>query len=258
MKKHKLGLALAGGGVKGAAHVGVFKALKENDIEATCVAGTSAGALAAAFYAAGYDAEEIMEIFTRKDLFKFKGFSWSRPGLIEAAKYLGFLKDYFGDKHFEDLDKELHAVTTDLVKGTSVAFNKGPLFKPLLASCAFPFVFAPIEMEGTLHCDGGVINNFPVELVTEQCDHVLGIYVSPLRKITMDNLKQTHSVLDRIYRISNRYSSIEKIKDCSLVINPPELEEYGTFSLNKIEEIYELGYQYGKAIIPELKEMLDE
>ena len=258
MKRHKLGLALAGGGVKGAAHVGVFKALEEHNIEATCVAGTSAGALAAAFYAAGYSADEIMEIFTRKDLFKFKGFSWSKPGLIEAEKYLGFIKDYFGDKHFEDLNKELHAVTTDLVQGTSVDFNSGPLLKPLIASCAFPFVFAPVELNGTIYCDGGVINNFPVELVTPNSEITLGVYVSPLRKIEKGDLKQTHDVLDRVYRISNRYSSLEKLKECNLVIHPRELEEYGTFTLSKIEEIYELGYQYGKAVIPELKEMLDK
>ena len=250
-------MALAGGGVKGAAHVGVFKALQEHDIEATCVAGTSAGALAAAFYAAGYEAEKIMEIFKDKDLFKFKGFSWSKPGLIEPEKYLGFIRDYFGDKHFEDFDKELHAVTTDLVEGTSVDFNSGPVFRPLLASCAFPFVFAPVEIGDTMYCDGGVINNFPVELVTPNCEYTLGIYVSPLRKISRDDLKQTHSVLDRVYRISNRYSSLEKIKDCSLVIHPHELEDYGTFTLTKIEEIYELGYRYGKAIIPELQELLD-
>lgn len=258
MKKHKLGLALAGGGVKGAAHVGVFKAFEEHGIEATCVAGTSAGALAGAFYVAGYKAEEIIKIFTDKDLFKFKGFTWTKAGMIEPEKYLGFIRDYFGDRNFEDFDKELHAVTTDLIEGTCVSFSSGPLIKPLLASCAFPFVFSPVEIGDTMYCDGGVINNFPVEVVTPHCEHVLGIYVSPLRKISRDDLKQTHSVMDRVYRISNRYSSLEKLKDCSLVIHPHELENYGTFTLGKIEEIYELGYRYGKAIIPEVQELLTE
>ena len=258
MKKHKLGLVLAGGGVKGAAHVGVFKALQEHNIKATCVAGTSAGALAAAFYAAGYDPEKIMEIFTDKNLFKFKGFSWSKPGLIEPERYLGFINDYFGDTNFEDLDCEVHAVTTDLIEGTSVDFYQGPMFKPLLASCAFPFVFTPVAMNGTLYCDGGVINNFPVELVTPRCEHTLGIYVSPLRNIQKEDLKQTHMVLDRVYRISNRYSSIEKLKDCTWNIYPRELENYGTFTMSKMQEIYDLGYRYAMSIIPEIQQILEK
>ena len=256
MGESKLGLVLAGGGAKGIAHLGVMKAMREYGVEADIVSGTSAGALAAAFYAAGYEPEEVLEIFMDPNIFKFKGFSWTRPGLLEPEKYLSFIDKYFGNSSFEDLDKKLSIVSTDLIRGNIRVFNSGSMIKPLYASCAFPFIFTPVAIDDSLYSDGGIINNFPVEQVSGRQRQVLGVYVSPLRTIKKDHLKRTHNVLDRVYRISNRYSSMEKISDCTWVINPPELENYGTFTLSKIEEIFEIGYSHGIKVMPVIAKQL--
>ncbi|MCB9201775.1 MAG: patatin-like phospholipase family protein [Flavobacteriales bacterium] len=252
-KKHNLGIVLAGGGVKGAAHLGVLQALEEHKIRPTCVAGTSAGALVGAFYACGYSPKEILELVTKNNFFKLDAFSWTKPGMLDSFSLLDAFRPYFENKTFESLDIELHIVATDLVRGVEKVFTSGEIYRPLLASCAFPFVFAPVEIEDTLYADGGIINNFPVEIVTAKSENVLGIYVSPLRRITKNQLNNTLDVTDRAYRITNRYSSLKKLNDCTWIINPVELENYGTFTISKIMEIYELGYQYGLEIIPKIK-----
>lgn len=245
---HELGMVLSGGGVKGAAHIGVLKALEEHNIRPTCVSGTSAGAIAAAFYACGYSSDEIFEVLTTTNFMKFKALSWSKAGMLDPNIFLDFLNSYFKDKTFESLAIELHVATTDIVSGKLKVFNTGPLLKPLLASSAFPFLFAPVSIGDSLYSDGGIINNFPVKTVVEASKKVLGVYVSPLRKIVKNQIKTSMDVADRAYRISNRYSSLNKLNDCTWVIHPPELEKYGTFTLSKIREIYELGYTYGTEV----------
>lgn len=257
-KKHKLAMVLSGGGVKGAAHIGVLQALEEYKIKPTIVAGTSAGALAGAFYACGYSAKEVMKLMTENSFFKFGAFTWAQPGMLDAEKFLSVFCHYFEGKTFESLDIELEIATTDIIKGTLKMFRSGPLLKPLLASCAFPFVFAPIAIDGSLYADGGIINNFPTSGVVSKSEKTLGVYVSPLRKIDKSNLKSAIDVADRAYRISNRYESLNKLNDCTWVINPHELENYGTFTLSRIMEIYRLGYKYGLEIAPRIKEGLDD
>ena len=82
-----------------------------------------------------------------------------------------------------------------------------------------------------------------------QTNKTLGIYVSPLRNMTKEDFKNTFTVLDRIYRISNRADSMEKFQDCDWLINPPELIDYGTFSMSSMDELYELGRKYGQESI---------
>ncbi len=255
-KKHELGLVLSGGGVKGAAHIGVLQALEEHDIKPTCISGTSAGALAGAFYACGYSAAEIFKLINEQNFFKLNALTWDHPGMIDIEKFFSAFLPYFENKTFESLNIELQVATTDIISGKLKIFNSGPLLKPLLASCAFPFIFAPVVIDDVLYSDGGIINNFPTKHVTNTTNKTLGVYVSPLRKITKNQLNSAIAVADRAYRITNRYESLNKLEDCTWIINPPELENYGTFTLSKIEDIYKIGYKHGTAMAKKIKEDL--
>ena len=84
--KHKLGLVLSGGGVKGVAHIGALRALAENNIQPTCISGTSAGAIIGALYAYGKSADEIFEIFENSHLFSLSRFAFGKPGFIDIEK----------------------------------------------------------------------------------------------------------------------------------------------------------------------------
>ncbi|WGH75046.1 patatin-like phospholipase family protein [Tenacibaculum tangerinum] len=257
-KKHTLGMVLAGGGVKGAAHIGVLKAMEEYEIKPSCIAGTSAGALAAAFYACGYSCDEIIDLVKSYRFFKIGAFSWSKAGMMDIERLLSGFEPYFKDKNFEDLEVDLQIVATNLVTGFSEVFNSGPMFRPILASCAFPFMFAPVEVNDSLYSDGGIINNFPVETLSGKAEKIIGVYLSPLKNITKDRFTTSLDVADRAYRISNRYDSIRKLDQCTWMINPPELQNYGTFTVSKMEEIYHLGYEYGLRLAPEIKKGLEK
>ena len=256
--KHKLGLALSGGGVKGAAHIGVLKAMMELEVEATCISGASAGSIVGSLYAQGSTIEEMLDFFKKAEFFSISNFSFRKPGLLDTDNFLSLFEEHYKVDSFEQLDKEMHVITTDLIEADSKDFSSGPLIKPLLASCAFPFIFSPVSINDSLFSDGGVINNFPVETVRQKCEYVLGVYVSPLKRVTKDEFSNTFSVLDRVYRISNRYASLKKLALCDWSINPYELQDYGTFNMSKVDEIAEVGYQQAMQIIPEIKRRINE
>ena len=248
--RHKLGLVLSGGGAKGAAHIGVLKAMAEHNVEATCIAGTSAGAVVGAFYASGLEAEEILGIFKNSSLFSPSKIAFGKPGIMDLDKFLGYFEQHLKVQNFEQLKKEVYIIATDLIEGKMEIINSGSLVSAMLASSAFPLILSPFKSETTVYADGGITNNFPVEPLIEKCEYILGSYVSPLKKITADSLSNSWDVVDRAYRISNRFTSIQKFDKCTWVIRPEELEQYGTFEMNKIDKIFEIGYRHALQIIP--------
>lgn len=247
-----LGIVFAGGGVKVAFSMGFVEVLQEHGIQATHVSGTSAGAMAAAFYALDYPAREVADIFKSINIYSFSSLTWSKAGILNMDAFIDDFEPHFGGKNFEDLPIKVSVVTTNLIKGYAQVFDKGPMIRPLLASCAFPGVLSPVEIDGALHADGGVVNNFPVEEVKQHVDKTLGLYVSPLRKMNNKDFKKSYAVLDRIYRISNRADSIRKFESCDWLINPHELVDYGTFAMSSLDELFDLGRKYGEDHIDEI------
>ncbi|PQB04668.1 patatin-like phospholipase family protein [Aureitalea marina] len=247
-----LGIAFAGGGVKVTFSMGFVEVLQRHGIQATHVSGTSAGAMASAFYALGYPAKEVLEIFKGIKIYSLSSITWTKAGMLDMESVAKDFEPHFSGKNFETLPIKVSVVTTNLIEGRAQIFDSGPMVKPLLASCAFPGVFSPVEIDGVLFADGGIINNFPVEQVEPHVDKTLGLYVSPLRAMGKDDFKNTFTVLDRIYRISNRADSMEKFKDCDWLVNPEELIDYGTFSMSSMDELYELGKRYGEQQIDDI------
>ncbi len=251
--KHKFGLTLSGGGVKGLAHAGALKALSDNDLHPTCISGTSAGAMIGALYAAGVKPDTILELINNISLFGLHNFSWRKPGFFDISFLTDILEKHLGDSTFEDLPIELHTVATDLISAQSKVFNSGKLIPAILASCAFPMLFSPIQIDTGWYADGGITNNFPVNIVRSKCEKLLGIYVSPLQTVDEKALDNTLKIVDRVYRISINYNSVQKFSACDWVIYPKELEEYSTFDMRKASKIYDIGYKAALKIVDEIK-----
>lgn len=241
--KGKLGLVLSGGGVRGVAHIGVIKALLENGIEPEVVSGSSAGSVVGALYCQGYSPDQMLEFFKITPLFHINKFAFSKPGFIDTDKfYADFLK-YFPHNDFESLKKKLFVTTVDLCDGLIKVFSTGKLIKPLLASSAFPGLFSPVEIDQVLYADGGILDNFPTAPVLNSCETVIGVYASPLNRISPDGLKHSVNVLERAIRINYSKRSRAKFRHCALLINPAKLVNYGLLDIGKIEEIYQIGYE---------------
>ena len=107
-----IGIVLSGGGTRGVAHVGVLRALGEHGIFPERIAGTSAGAVVGALYAASYSPEEMLEFFVRKNPFRLSKVAISKPGIIDTAKVVADFDEYFPSDSFESLDRELRVVPT--------------------------------------------------------------------------------------------------------------------------------------------------
>lgn len=241
-----IGLVLSGGGVRGIAHIGAIKALEEYNIKITHIAGTSAGAIVGALYAAENSWEEMLNFFKEVEIFTINKYAINKPGFIDTEKFYESFKPYFPKDNFENLKLKLYITATNLLNGELKVFNKGELIRPILASAAFPGIFTPIKIDNVYYIDGGTLNNFPVNLITEYCNHIIGVYVTPFEAIKKEDLKHSYSILERAFRIKNSSDSRLKFNDCDLLIRPNELSSYGTFYFKNVDEIFNLGYQSAK------------
>lgn len=250
-RKEKLGLVLSGGGIRGVAHIGVIKALLENGIEPQVVSGSSAGSVVGALYCQGYTPDQMLEFFKITPLFHLNKFAFSKPGFIDTDKFYADFKKYFPHNDFNGLKKKLFVTTVDLCEGLIKVFDKGELIKPLLASSAFPGLFSPVEIDEVLYADGGILDNFPTAPLIDNCETLIGVYASPLNRISPKGLKHSINVLERAIRINYSKRSRAKFRHCGLLINPAKLVKYNLLDIGKIEEIYQIGYESALETIKE-------
>jgi NTE family protein len=254
----EIGLVLSGGGVRGAAHAGILKALEEHGIHPTRLSGSSAGAMAGALYAAGFTPEDIHRFFRENaNVFRWQHVVWNKPGILDAEQYGEIFEPWLNGHTFESLDKELHICVTDVLAGTTRFFSSGELVRPILASAAIPGVFTPVEIEGNWYIDGGTMNNFPVEPLEGQYDILVGSFVCPTKVIHRKELTTTFKLVNRATDLSLFTSSLVKFNRCDFVFVPEELGHFGTFDRNKVDEIFEVGYDYAARQISDLLELLE-
>ncbi len=239
----KTGLVLSGGGARGIAHIGVLKALEEHKIFPTHIAGTSAGAIVGALYASGCGWEIILDFFKNLEIFSINKYAKNKPGFLDSTKYYAELKKYLGCDSFEKLKKPLYITATNLLDGTLKVFHDGELIRPLLASSAVPGIFSPVQIDAGYYADGGVLNNFPVDLIKPLCNQIIGVYVNPFDKVKIGDLKHAYSVMERTYHIMLDKASFAKFPDCDLLIRPRDMQNFGLFSMKNIDLIFQLGYE---------------
>ncbi len=242
----KIGLVLSGGGVRGLAHIGAIKALEEHGIYPSYIAGTSAGAIVGALYAKGYTWQEILDFFKSTEIFSMNNYAKGKPGFLDTDKFYHQFKKYFLHDTFDSLQKPLYITATNLLDGMLKVFHRGELIKPLLASAAVPGLFAPVEIENGYYIDGGILNNFPVDLIKLYCDRIIGVYVNPFEKVRKIDLKHVHNVMERAYHIMVANETVSKFADCDVLIRPRNMGDFNLFSLKNMDAIFDLGYTAAK------------
>ncbi len=238
----KTGLVLSGGGVRGIAHIGVIMALEEHEIIITHIAGTSIGALIGGLYAKGIGCEEILDFFKAIDFFSFSNYALNKPGFVDNEKFYESFAKLLPEDNFTALKIPLYITATNILDGTSSVFHSGELIRPMLASAAFPGVIAPLKIKDGYYSDGGILNNFPSDLIKMYCDKLIGVYVNPFEKVRIQDLKHSYTIMERAYKIRMAKDSLDKFKDCDLVISPNDLTNYSTFSMNDMDTIFKVGY----------------
>jgi len=162
----KIGLALGSGSARGWAHLGVIQALEEAGVQPVVVAGTSIGAVVAAFYAA--DRIQALREFAlsldRRGVLAFFDPVFPRSGFLEGKKLADFFTDQLEAETFDKLSHPLAVVATDLRSGTEIVIQEGPLIPALRASISIPGILAPVKLGDYLLVDGGLVNPVPVDV----------------------------------------------------------------------------------------------
>ncbi len=239
-ERYKLGLALSGGGAKGFAHIGVFKLLEECSLMPDVIVGTSAGALMGVLFADGYSADELKVLFTGREFSEFAQLQLPKSGLFDSTRFSDFLRSHLRAKTFEELKIPMKVVATDLDHGESHVFSSGPLVEAVTASCSIPIIFSPVVIGGVHYVDGGLFQNFPVSVIRDMCEKVIGVNVSPL---IPQKYKQTiFHIAERSYHYMFQANTIEDREMCDLLIETKEIVRYKTFDLENVEQIARIGY----------------
>ena len=233
---------LSGGGVRGMAHIGLLKALDEHDITVNCISGSSVGALVGALYANGSTVQEMLQFFKGTPVFQYSFFALGKPGLIDIERYIPILQKYFDKDDFSELKIPLFVVATDLMNGQEVVFESGELIRPILASAALTPFFSPIEINGVLYADGGIMNNFPKEYVEKESDFVIGSNVSITERLEKKHLKNSLQLAGRITGLMIYASCREKIGECDMMVEPQELSQIGVLDKKGIDKAFTIGY----------------
>lgn len=163
--KPKIGLALGSGSARGWAHIGVIRALQEAGIEPDVLCGCSIGALIGAAYADGDldDLEKWTTGLTWQDIVGLLDVGFA-GGLIKGDKLIAFFEKHFVDKEFSALPLPFACVATDLASGREIWLKEGSVAAAVRASIALPGLFAPVNRDGRLLVDGGLVNPVPVSL----------------------------------------------------------------------------------------------
>ncbi len=249
-----IGLALSGGAVLGAAHVGVLRALEEEQICTGWVAGTSAGAVVAALHAFGMPAQEIEEEIRNLSWLNVTNFRPSRLGLLSLDRLRDFLVDTLGDVNLEDAELPLAVVAADIHTGEKVALRKGNLAKAVSASACIPGIFIPVEWEDRLLVDGGIVENLPMDTAHSMgASRVLGVdlytaslYAEP--KTIIDIMLNASGILIRNTRML-------KADDGDVII-APELTAYSAVDTGHVPELIEEGYQAAQKAIEDIRALV--
>lgn len=246
-KKYKVGIALGGGGTRGYAHLGVLQALKEKGIEPDIISGVSAGAIAGSLIAAGKTPEEAF-VFIKK--YGFTDFSQlqlpKNGGLLSLEKMRKTLEKELRVLRIEDLKIPLIITVSDVLKGKVEYMHKGPLALTVQASAAIPVLYSPVEMNGTVYCDGGLFDNLPVKPLKNRCDKIIGVSISPVQELkAIDGIIQMAS---RVFELGVNADRAEIRKVCDVYIEPPALVNHDILDTKHADEIFEIGYSYAKGL----------
>lgn len=269
-------MVLSGGGSSGVSHIGVLKALEENNIPIDYITGTSMGALIGGLYAAGYSPNEIEQIFLSN---QFK--DWAEGNLDEKYVYYLRKKDetptiitfkidldtlletslptnlispvainyglmsYFApssaiaNNNFDSLFIPYRCVASDIISKTTYVFKKGKLATAIRSSMAYPFYLTPIPYKGMLLFDGGLYNNFPADVMYNDFspDYIIGSNVSS--NFEMPDEDNLVSQIKTIISDNTEYNIPEDIPSTLI---KPESSDFSLFDFDSNEELIQIGY----------------
>lgn len=236
-KQKQLGLALGGGIVRGLAHLGVLSVLEQEGIPINFIAGTSAGSIVGALYAAGLTIAQIKDFGMKVHWWNFASPVWPARGWVSFDPLERWLVHTLGDLTFGDLKTPFAAVAVDLNTGDPVVLDKGRLAPAVRASCSVPGFVTPLEMDDMLLGDGSLADTVPVDVLQNMgADYTIGVDIF------------TSSIRPRWGPIGMGFTAVEilvqragggiDLADCLV---QPQLGGHTYIRFSRREQLYRLG-----------------
>lgn len=285
----RLGLALAGGGAKAAASIGVLKVLVQEGIPVAAIAGTSMGAGVGGLFAAGYSPDEIERIFLENDwndifndtprrvfqtqeqketgsrhLLEFtfsRGLFMPPSGLSAGQKLTNLLASrtlaasFEAGLDFDGLKIPFRAIATDIENGDRVVIGRGLLHEAMRASAAIPLVFQPVELEGRMLVDGGLVNNLPVDVVRSMGVDVVIAVDASAKLEKKERLTSLLEVMSQSISLPVRRESERQAALADLVI-APDTSAYSFADFPSMRELVKKGEEAAQAALPRIRELM--
>ncbi|RKD34391.1 patatin-like phospholipase family protein [Thermohalobacter berrensis] len=254
--KPKIGLALGSGAAKGLAHIGVLKALEENNIEIDYVAGSSIGALIGSIYCCGIDPDTIERIAMQLDRKLWVDLSVPKRGFIKGDRIEEIIKLLTKERNIEDLDKKLAIVATDLKTSKRYIFTEGPIYKAVRASISIPGIFIPLKMNNMVLVDGGVTDRLPVTVVKQMgADIVIGVDVG-----FSNNQGRINHIFDVILQsidVMSMQILSNSVTHADILIEP-HLSDIRPSRFDEVEKCVKRGYNEAKKRIGDINKVLEK
>lgn len=279
-KRPKIGLVLSGGGARGFAHVGVIRVLEENRVPVDYISGASMGGLVGSLYASGRTPDEMEEIIENIDWAKLlsgrppfdeityrrkqdrrnipsrislsgkKANSLDLPSSLNPGHEIGLLIDnlmlpYSTIKSFDEFPIPFRCVGTDMVNAKTVVLKDGSIQQALRATMAIPAVFAPVEIDGKILSDGGILNNIPTDVAKEMGADILLVVNIETQLGDRENLQNLISILGQTISVATVENSRRSLRQADLII-APDLQNYTSADFEAGAMIIKLGYEGAK------------
>ena len=291
----RTGLVLSGGAARGLAHIGVLKALEEQGVQVDAIAGTSMGAVIGGLYAAGYSVDELEKLaleldwqqvlsddppredipFRRKQddrdflvkrklSFRDDGSLGLPLGVIQGQNLSLLLERLLvhasDTRDFDRLPIPFRAVATDIANDKKVIFRSGHLPQAIRASMSIPAVFAPVELDGRLLVDGGMVDNIPMDVARDMgVDRLIvvdiGTPLLPREQLltVVDVLNQSTTMMTR----RNSEAQLATLRQEDLLVQPM-LAGFGATDFARAEQLIDAGYRAADALGARLATMRSE
>src|SRR5690606_6467122 len=279
----KIGLVLSGGGAKGLAHIGALKVLEEAGVRIDYIGGTSMGAIVGALYASGYTATELDSIFQSTDFMNliqdnvprrsktfyekedseryaltlpFKGFKITIPQALSGGQsiYNEFVRLLYHVRDVNDFSKlkiPFVCIATDVETGEEVRLDHGYLPQAILASGTFPSLFRPVELDGKILIDGGVVNNYPLMEVKKMgADIIIGVDVQH----GLSDRESLESATEILLQLNNYRTimAMEEKAELTDIYITPDIKGYTVIDFNLGNGIIDKGEEAARLKYDEL------
>lgn len=245
--RKKVALVLSMGGARGIAHIGVIEELLQQGFEITSIAGSSMGALVGAMYASGQMevCKEWLYSWDKYKMWKLADISLSREGLVKGNRFIKELKKKIPNIDIEDLPIPYVALATDIAHRKEIVFDKGNLHDAVRASISIPLIFHPLQQDGMILMDGGIMNPIPLKYAKRIKGDILiavdvNSQIKPSKRMTIN---------PRTIYMESSLLKLQQLARYELLETPPDLliqtsvDDYGILDFYKAKELVKQGIE---------------